>query len=73
MYRREVGRLEESQTRSEKLLAEYKQLYSQLNRRADVEREQFNTQKKAIIVSAPIHFPFCVCVFLSQILIIEFS
>ncbi|PAV65018.1 hypothetical protein WR25_08345 isoform B [Diploscapter pachys] len=49
MYRREVGRLEESQTRSEKLLAEYKQLYSQLNRRADVEREQFNTQKKAII------------------------
>ncbi|VDL79325.1 unnamed protein product [Nippostrongylus brasiliensis] len=49
MYRREVSRLEEEVNRTSKLLAEYKHLFSQMSRRCDTEREQFNTQKRAII------------------------
>ncbi|VDO82181.1 unnamed protein product [Heligmosomoides polygyrus] len=49
MYRREVSRLEEDADRASKLLAEYKHLFSQMSRRCDTEREQFQTQKRAII------------------------
>ncbi|EPB78677.1 TBC domain protein [Ancylostoma ceylanicum] len=49
MYRKEVSRLEEDANRASKLLAEYKQLFSQMSRRCDAERDQFQTQKRAII------------------------
>lgn len=50
MYRRDVLRLEENGSRSEKLLAEYKNLFSEKSRRAEIEREQFELQKKHIFV-----------------------
>uniref|UniRef100_A0A8R1DH82 Rab-GAP TBC domain-containing protein n=1 Tax=Caenorhabditis japonica TaxID=281687 RepID=A0A8R1DH82_CAEJA len=49
MYRRDVLRLEENGLRSEKLLAEYKKLFSDRSKRAENEREQFEIQKKNII------------------------
>lgn len=49
MYRKEVSRLEEDANRASKLLKEYKQLFSQMSRRCDTEREQFHIQKRSII------------------------
>ncbi|EGT54899.1 CBN-TBC-11 protein [Caenorhabditis brenneri] len=49
MYRRDVLRLEENGSRAEKLLAEYKKLFSEKSKRAESERENFEVQKKAII------------------------
>lgn len=49
MYRRDVLRLEENGSRAEKLLAEYKKLFSERSKRAESERENFEVQKKAII------------------------
>ncbi|NP_001360743.1 Rab GTPase-activating protein tbc-11 [Caenorhabditis elegans] len=49
MYRRDVLRLEENGSRAEKLLAEYKKLFSERSKRAENEREHFEVQKKAII------------------------
>ncbi|UMM38814.1 hypothetical protein L5515_016135 [Caenorhabditis briggsae] len=49
MYRRDVLRLEENGSRAEKLLAEYKKLFSERSNRAESERENFEVQKKAII------------------------
>lgn len=59
MYRREVERLEESCKRSEKLLNEYKSLFSQMSRRCDTEREQFSSQKRAIVVGFNYTNDFC--------------
>lgn len=49
MYRRDVLRLEENGSRAEKLLAEYKKLFSERTKRAESERENFEVQKKAIV------------------------
>ncbi|EFO96675.1 hypothetical protein CRE_17212 [Caenorhabditis remanei] len=49
MYRRDVLRLEENGSRAEKLLAEYKKLFSERSKRAECEKENFEVQKKAIV------------------------
>ncbi|CAD6185269.1 unnamed protein product [Caenorhabditis auriculariae] len=49
MYRRDVNRLEENASRAEKLLEEYKKIFSEKSRRSEYEREQFESQKRSII------------------------
>ncbi|CAB3410123.1 unnamed protein product [Caenorhabditis bovis] len=49
MYRRDVNRLEESGSRAEKLLNEYKKLFSEKSRRCELDKEHFETQKRAIV------------------------
>ncbi|CAI2355522.1 unnamed protein product [Caenorhabditis sp. 36 PRJEB53466] len=46
--RNDVVRLEDSSSRAEKLLAEYKKLFSERSKRAESEREHFEAQKKSI-------------------------
>ncbi|CAJ0583037.1 unnamed protein product, partial [Mesorhabditis spiculigera] len=49
MCRREVERLEDEAGRNKKLLDEYKELYAQLNKRHDKQKQAFDEEKKAFV------------------------
>ncbi|CAJ0933526.1 unnamed protein product, partial [Mesorhabditis belari] len=49
MCRREVERLEEEAARTKKLLQEYKELYTKLDRQHDKQKQEFAEEKKAIV------------------------
>ncbi|CAI5456391.1 unnamed protein product [Caenorhabditis angaria] len=49
MYRRDVNELEGNRTRAEKLLGEYKNLFSEKSRRSELDKDNFEAQKRAIV------------------------